>query len=50
MGRSTKRFFNHSALVYAFSKVTSLDSIIERVKHIYLKDFQDTAHPSRVNI
>lgn len=48
--RSTNRFFNHSATVHAFSKVTSLDSMLEWVKHACLEDFQDIAPPPKINI
>jgi len=40
---------SHSASSLALSKAMNSDSIMERVIHVCLKDFQDTAAPPRVN-
>ena len=50
MGRLLKRFLNHLVSTHAFSRATSLGSMVERAKHIGLEEFQDTTPSSRINI
>ena len=47
---SFKNCRSHSASSLALSKAINSDFIVERAIHVYLKDFQDTAVPSRVKI
>ena len=47
-GISSKNCRSHSASP-TLSKAMNSDSIVERVIHICLEDFQDTAAPPRVN-
>ena len=46
---SSKNCQSHSASSPALSKAINSDFIVEWVIHVYLKDFQDTAAPPRVN-
>ena len=48
-GISFKNCRSHSASSPALSKAMNSDFIVERAIHVYLKDFQDTAAPPRVN-
>ena len=48
-GISSKNCRSHSASSPALSKAMNSDSIVERVIHVCLEDFQDTAAPPRVN-
>lgn len=50
MRRFLKRFLNHLVSTHAFSKATSLGSMVERAKHTGLEEFQDTTPQSRMNI
>jgi len=48
-GISFKNCRSHSASSPALCKAINSDSIVERVIHVSLKEFQDTAAPPRVN-
>ena len=49
-GISSKIYRSHSASSTALSKAINSDSIVERSMHVYLKDFQETATPSRLKM
>ena len=48
-GISFKNCLSHSTSSSALSKAIYSDSIVDQVVHVYLKDFQVTAAPQRVN-
>ena len=49
-GISSKNSRSYSASCPTLSKAMNSDSIVEHAIHVFLKDFQDTVTPPRVNI